>query len=444
MRRALLSSIALCALGCDGSGSDAVDANGSGSGGDDAGGGSASPRTVKLTIPSRPNNATAFSFVVAYQDGSAPWAEAPAPTGDTYSFTINAPSYGVAFTCIANVPGTTASQVRSVTTAHFAVGERTELTLELPARCSDRLGQPIMLSGTVFNRPLGGVLSVQWGTRSAFVGAQSGNFTLTAPPGTHDLIVVHGVPLGNGDFYVDSALVQRDVTLSATATLSLDFAGARPTPSFPVTIDAVNARALATTTLFTANSTVAALVRETGDWETRSLAASQAVATDVYDQSITVSRLGESATITNATSSPAAQTWVAPAPLGAATAEAISKMPYPTLATSWPAYANVAGYTWSATQQLANQQCGGNTACTVVWSAYLSPGVVGAMPAYVMPDLAGLPGWKSALELAGGQPVAGSVTAFTSSVGPGDFPPSTPPTSGTKRAFVRSDFALTP
>ncbi len=60
-----------------------------------------------------------------------------------------------------------------------------------------------------------------------------------------------------------------------------------------------------------------------------------------------------------------------------------------------------------------------------------------------MPALADLPAWKSAFELADNAQVVGSVTAMTSSAGTGDFPPGTP-AGGTRRAFVRGDFAVTP
>jgi hypothetical protein len=113
-------------------------------------------------------------------------------------------------------------------------------------------------------------------------------------------------------------------------------------------------------------------------------------------------------------------------------------MPYVTLQTTWPAYTDVTGYAWTATQQ-----CGGNMACAVSWSAVLSPGVTGNMPGYQMPDLSALTGWKPAFQLVGGSQVVGSVTAFTSSAGASDFPPGIP-ANGTDRTFVRADYALTP
>jgi hypothetical protein len=166
-------------------------------------------------------------------------------------------------------------------------------------------------------------------------------------------------------------------------------------------------------------------------------------ATDVYDQAISVTLQGRSATVTNATSTPGEQTFVAPPPLGLPSSAVVTDMPYPVVQTTWPAYAATVGYTWNATQQPGAQRCGANTACTIAWTAYVSPGVVGAMPGFRMPDLAAVPGWKTAFELVPGAQVFGSVTAQTSSAGAGDFPPGTP-AAGTSRTFVRADFSVTP
>lgn len=407
----------------------------------DEDGGASTPRTITLTLTSRPMNAATFSFFVAYQDGSAPWTAAPPPTGDTYSFTVSAPSYGVAYGCIGNVLGTTVTQLRTVTTAHFAVGERTALTLDVPARCTDRGPTNVTLSGTVTNRPFG-PLVVQFGTRSTFV-SQTGGFSLQTPPGTADLVVTHLVSLGNNEYYVDRALAIRDVAVTGSTTRMINFATAPQAVSHPVTVNAPNARVVATTTLYTANGTTAGFVRESQDWETNSLAAVQRRATDVYDQSIAVTVPGAGVAVTTATNNPVAQTFVAPGLLGAVTSDVTSKTPYPILESTWPPYGNSVGYAWSATQQLGPQQCGGNLACTIAWSALLSPGVTGAQPGYRVPDLSQVTGFSPAYGLVGGAQVLGNVTAQTSSAGAGDFPPGIP-ANGTTRAFVRTDFAVTP
>jgi hypothetical protein len=421
-------------------------------GGDDMmgdGGGSGdpnTPHTVKLTLTNRPTNAQMFSFIVAYQDGGAAWQLAPAPTGDTYTFEVHAPSYGVAYTCIGTQLGATTSQLRTVTAAQFAVGERTEVTLDVPARCSDRAGvNGLTLGGSVSNRPLFGFLTVTWGDRSATVGSQTGNFQLQAQAGTHDLVVAHTVPVGNGDFFVDRVWLARDVALTTSGTRQIDFSEAQNTLQFGVdTGDITQARVSTSTALYTANGTQGLLVRRSTNPETIAFADAQQRASDIYDQSIAVTTLGRAATITHATNDPADQAWEAPAPFGAAPQTTVTtKMPYVTLQTTWPAYTDVTGYAWTATQQLSPQQCGANMACSIVWSAELSPGVTGNMPGYQMPDLSALTGWKPAWQLAGGTQIVGSVTAFTSSAGASDFPPGIP-ANGTDRSFVRADYAVTP
>jgi hypothetical protein len=443
MRPVLVTIILL--LGCGDSPSGPGDDAGIGGDGGDptADGGLPSARTVTLTLNNRPTNAAAFSFLVAYQDGASAWTLAPAPAGDVYSLPIYAPTYGVAFACM-NTSAAASPQVRSVTAAHFAVGERTTVTLDVPARCSDRSVPTVQLSGSIVNRGLGGGFhAVQWGTR-AVVANGAGNFTLAVPPGTHDLVVTHGYPLGNGDYYIDEAHVTRNVTINAATTRLIDFAAAQDVQRFYVDVDpSGNVRNALSTILYTANGTQIGLVRETDNSDTASLAAAQMLASDVYDQSITVFNAGRSATITNATNAPGDQTWVAPAPLGAATTQLVTKDPYVILQTSWAAYAGVAGYTWNGTQQRDAVDCGGNGGCTIAWSAYASPGVTGAMPAYVMPDLSKLAGWKPGFAFTGAVPIVGTVTAFTSTAGPSDFPPGIP-TNGTRRAFVRSDYAITP
>ena len=437
-------------VACGNSGGAGTDASGGGDDqpGDDGGGGMIGPRTVKLTLTNRPMNAGNYAFVVAFQDGSAPWQLAPAPNGDTYSFEINAPSYGVAFTCIGTAPGST-TQTRSVTSAHFAVGERTELTLDVPARCSDRqtMGN-VMLNGTVTNRPLlGGTLVVSWGGRTAFVGSQTGNFQLSAPPGTHDLFVVHAVPEGNGDFYTDEVWVARDVAINGNTNRNINFAEAQSTSQYYVDVSSANdmARITTTTTLYTANGSSGQLVRENANWGTVALADAQMKTTDVYDQSIQVAVFGRSATVTTATNEPGDIAWEAPPAFGAVQSMVVTKQPYVLLQSTWPAYADVDGYTWFASQQLSGSQCGGNTntACSIVWQTYLSPGVTGAMPGYRMPELATLTGWKPAFEFQSNAQILGSVTAYTSSAGAGDFPGGVP-ANGTVRTFMRSDYSTTP
>src|SRR5438270_1016738 len=100
MRSSLFAIVALAACGSShsGSGGDAAGGGGDGSGSSDASGGGG-PASVMVTLTNRPDNAATFSFLTAYQDGSGPWTAAPAPTGDTYTFTINSAAWSFAWTC---------------------------------------------------------------------------------------------------------------------------------------------------------------------------------------------------------------------------------------------------------------------------------------------------------------------------------------------------------
>ena len=444
-------ALALLAVACACGSSSSTSPDGGGGGGDDdgsldpTGDGGTGGHAVKLTLVNRPLDGAPFSFFVAYQDGSAPWQAAPAPAGDTYTLSIHAPTYSVAYGCIAPASNTTDTELRTVTMAQFALGERTELSFDVPARCSDRGEAPVTLSGTVTSRPWGGFLFVQFGDRSAFVGGQSGGFALQTPPGTHDLFVAHGLPEGNGEYVVDRVAVVRDLAVTGTTSRTIDFDTAEPTQTFGVDVDLgfSSARVVATTMLYTENGTALGTVRESQGWQSEVLAATQMRASDVYDQAVAINTPGRSVTLTSANGDPGAQTVVPPPALGAVDSSVPAKAPYPIIETTWPAYPDSIGYAWNATQQLAPQDCGGNRACVVAWTAYVSPGVTGEQPAYRMPVLAGLPGWDAGFELAASEQVVGSVTAQTSSAGAGDFPPGVP-ASGTERAFVRTDFAVTP
>jgi len=429
-----------CACGSSGSGTGA-DANG---GGDDGGGDQgdslgAGPHTIAVTLTNRPNNPATYSFIVAYQDGSAPWQVAPAPTGDTYSFEVSAPSYGVMYACIANVPsGGGPIQMRAVNLAHFAVVERTAVTLDVPQRCSDRMPNMVTLSGQVTNRPAGGVIVVSYGTRTVFAGNQSGAFAMQVPTGVRDLMVLHAVPEGNGDFYVDEAVAMRDVNVTGPTSKTIDFSTSETTDYYDVLVDATNARVIASTVLYTANGTQGTITRETSNWETDALPDSLRRPTDIYDQSIAVLTLGHGSTITNATNDPGRLEYTAPAPLGDVTANLAASQPYPVIDTAWSEYPDAIGYTWTATQ---NDSCS-NASCTTVWTAYLSPGVTGMSPSYRMPDLSTVTGWKPELGFAPAD-IGGSVTAIRSTAGATDFPTGIP-AHGTQRVFVRTDFDVTP
>jgi hypothetical protein len=87
--------------------------------------------------------------------------------------------------------------------------------------------------------------------------------------------------------------------------------------------------------------------------------------------------------------------------------------------------------------------CSGFGACTITWSAWLSPGVVGSSPSYTMPDLSRVPGWSHPMELVAGTVASGDVTAITSSAGVTDFPLDTP-AAGTQRVLAHTLLSITP
>lgn len=442
MKLSIAAVLLACACGSSGSGSPDAAGGGGGDGGDPTGDAlSAGPHTIELTLTNRPNTAATYSFIVAYQDGSADWTLAPTPSGDTYTFDVSAPSYGVMFACTGIGTGGNGGfiQTRAVHLAYFAVGERTALTLDVPQRCSDRAQNTVTLSGQVTNRPSGGAYVVQYGARQTTAGSISGLFNMQVPLGTRDLFVYHVNSEGNGDFNVDAVVAMRDVAVAGPTSKTIDFSPAQEIDSYAVTADVMNARIVASTTLYTANGTQGTITRETGNWESDALPSALQRPTDVYDQSIAVLTQGHGSTITNATSTPGPQDYVAPAPLGDVTAAIATSDPYMTLDTSWAAYPQAVGYMWTALQE---DGCPGSATCAIVWSAYLSPGILGAQPTFRMPNLSALTGWKQEYEFTDNA-VGGSVTAIGSTAGAMDFPTGVP-AAGTQRVFVRTDFDVAP
>jgi hypothetical protein len=334
-------------------------------------------------------------------------------------------------------------QQRQVVDIHYAVSERTSYTIDVPPRCSDRDGGNVLLKGALANGNGGGIYEVRFGDRVARVGV-TGTYQMAVQPGTHDLIVVHGSINGqvSNDFVADQVFVQRDLAVAAATTANVDFANAQDVQSFNVTIGGGTQR-FAGTTLYSKGGTTAVLVNDnTSQFETEALDASQAVTGDVYDQVMAAAGTGQTAITSIATATPAAETFTAPAPLGGASSMAMAA-PYPRITTTWPAYPDAVGYTWTATQQPPFASCG-NALCNVTWAGVLSAGVIGAMPTYTMPDLSQIPGWTATLQFVAATQVSGNVQAETSSAGVGDFPPVTPPAVGTQRAFLRSDYTVTP
>jgi len=399
---------------------------------------------VTVTLTNQPTDAAQVSFIAAYQDGDGAWMLAPAPSGNTYSFSVAGATYSFAWTCIASGPLLGAAQIRQVQIARFAVSERPNLSLTLPPRCAGLAGT-VPLTGTVSNLGTSGNFFVTFGDRFGIVNPNTGAFMMMTPPGTHDLLVLRmqsGV--GPGERVVDRAFIQRGLAVSGATTANVDFSTSMATMAYPVTITDTG-RIGAMTTLFTPGGTEAGLVQlYTTPYESRALASAQAMAGDLYEQEMSVNANGQTATTTLTTTAPAAQTWTAPPPLGGVIATIASAAPYAQVSSMWPAYANAVGYSWQASQQLTMAQCGGNTGCVVLWQALVSPGAAGASPMFTMPDLSALAGWSATLQPIAGVEITGFAQAVTSSAGAADFPPATPPADGTQRTVVRSDYTVMP
>jgi hypothetical protein len=407
---------------------DGMSDGGGGSNTGDGGGSSQTPTNITLTMNHRPTNAAMFSFLVAYQDGAGPWTLAPAPTGDVYTLPIYSPVYAVAWTCVGN-----AGQLRQVSELQFAVSERTSLAVDVPPRCTDAL-PTVTLHGTLTNSAILTNYVVRFGDRSAAV-TQQDTFTLQTPVGTHDLLVLSAGSIAtNGDTVVEDAMVMRNLTVSAAMDIAVDANDIEPVLTFGVA-NLMGGTKDTTTTLLYANGTTAPLVVDsTQFYETESLADDQMVGTDVYDQQMSVSTTGTIAMSSIATASPSDITWTDIPAIGAVTGIAMTT-PYPRITSTWGKYAGAVGYTWGATQA-AN---GG----TIVWSAQLSPAVVGDAGDFTMPDLSGLVGWNAALQMVAGTRVGGGVQAMTST-GTNDFPPLVPPSVGTERTFSTGEFSVMP
>lgn len=419
-------------------------ADGSGGSGSD-GSGSSGGTAITLTLTNRPNTAATFSFLVAYQDGTGAWQLAPAPTGDVYTFDVSSPTWGVAWTCV-----TSGAAARSVSLYEFTVAERTSLTIDVPAACTDRNGADVALDGTISNPPIGSRLDVGFaGTTAAVAPAATMTYALQIEPATRDLLVGQETANLAGDLVISKAAVARGVAATgATTTKDVDFSAAQATQTATVSIARGNGQtAIASTTLYSAGGTMFPFVRQTNatNFSAASLAGALAKSGDVYDQQIEVDGTGTSAIVQDWVTAVANQTYTAPTVLGMPTTTVAAPMPYPQLHTTWSAYTDAVGYAWSASQALTGTACGASGgSCTVTWSATVSAGAAGASPSVAMPDLSMLAGWDHALELVAGTAVNGSVTAATSSAGAGDFPPAMPAPAGTQRVLVSAAWTATP
>ena len=440
--------LVLIAAGCGnkspGSGDDDAGSGGDGgtSGSDDGGDhGGQTPTNVTLTMHHKPNNAAQFSYLVAYQDGSGPWALAPAPSGEAYTLPIYAPVYAIAWTCI-SAGAQTNSTLRQVSELQFAISERTALTVEVPPRCSDAF-TTANLHGTITNTGIATTYTVKWGDRTAAAN-QQGQYAMQVVPGTHDLVVFAGSSFSTGgDVVVTDAIVQRNVTVTAATQVDVDGSDEESVQSFAVNNLYGGTKQTASTTLY-ANGTMAALVTDSSfPFENESLADDQMAAADVYDQQMTITSLGAIASSSSATATPSDETWADVPALGTVTGTS-TMAPNPRVTSTWTHYPNAVGYAWGGTQIPTGGGCGANGGtCSIVWTALLSAGVIGDQGTYTMPDLSALAGWNPALQMVAGTHIGGGVQAMTSTA-TGDFPALVPPTVGTKRTFATGEFSVTP
>ncbi|HEY0254743.1 MAG TPA: hypothetical protein VGC41_24625 [Kofleriaceae bacterium] len=390
-------------------------------------GGAQGETAVKLTMNHRPQNPGQVSYLVAYRDGAGAWKLATAPTGDVYELPIHSSVYSIAWTCIGTVAANSA--IRQVSILSFAVADRTELAIDVPPRCSDP-GGLVTLKGAVANPGVIDTYAVRWGDRQAAV--NNGQYSLQVPPGTHDLVLLEASMINVGDPQPSGAFVKRNVQVAGATQVDLDANAVADVQSFGVD-NLITGKAV--TTLYANGTTVPLLTETTPQFDVASLAANQMAGTDIYDLVLT----GTGGSRSLATTKPADLSWTDVPALGTVTATVATAQPYPQLASTWPAYPNALGYTWAATQTITS----GQGSAQVVWTAQLSASVIGMAGAFTMPDFSQLAGWNPSLQLVPNRPITGGVQAHVSSV-PGDFPPITPPTSGTQRTMAAGTFAVTP
>jgi hypothetical protein len=439
MRQLLVVTMFVLAA-CGGSHS-AGNPDGNGDGNGDSLGGN--PTTVSVTLTNRPNTAATYTFLVAYQDGASAWQLAPAPSGDTYSFTINAPAWGFAWTCI--VPNLNAARVEL---AYFATTEKTSFTENVPRECSDRYPTFVGVSGSVTNETTTTNNQASYAGRTVAVMHNNSNaadtFAMEGPMGPHDLVITHATLNGGiGGGEVDHAAVVRGVT-APTTTATVDWSTNMAVATANVT---TVANSIVSTTLYTAGGTTVTMVTQGATpYTSAGLDASQAMTGDVYDQQVLVRGAGTTSILDTWSTAVADQTYTAPAALGGATSSVPTTTPYPQVMTTWNGYTGAIGYAWDARQGASS--VGG--AAPVRWTAILGTTYLGSSPKFQMPDLSMLAGWSPSFGFTttGGM-VTGTVAAYTSTGGAADFPGAVQVRGsngapGTTRVTVSNDWTVTP
>ena len=134
-----------------------------------------------FTLNNVPGDTAAFAFITAYQDGDGAWKPAPR-SGDTYMFNVSSATWGFAYACQANatVAGVVTA-LRDVVEYRFAVAERTSLTEDILARCTDRLSY-VELSGNITKRAMAGTYRVAYNGNAVFIDRTTGNYVVSAGP----------------------------------------------------------------------------------------------------------------------------------------------------------------------------------------------------------------------------------------------------------------------
>src|SRR3954469_23460393 len=99
--RAVLVGCAIV-VGCGGGGAAGTPPTGGG-GGVEIDGANPNATKITFTLNNVPNDATAFGYSAAYQDGNGAWKPALARSGDAYAFDVSSATWGFAYTCQVNV-----------------------------------------------------------------------------------------------------------------------------------------------------------------------------------------------------------------------------------------------------------------------------------------------------------------------------------------------------
>lgn len=184
----------------------------------------AAPREITLTVPAHPTDPVPYNFVVAFQDGDGPWTRAPAPVGDDYTLPIETDRYGVLVACSGLWQRGFGASIVQI--EYFTKAETTQVEVLLSA-----CGDPRMLGsvgGTVTNANINNPIAIavdDYLDRRSSAGA----YSLTAPLGTRDLVAHE-----DGAYQINRVLIHRDLQVTGSQQLDIDFAPAVATQQHDV------------------------------------------------------------------------------------------------------------------------------------------------------------------------------------------------------------------